>query len=275
MSNMRLWDKLGRTNPEQTKSFKRAGGFAGTAIKPMWSFKRMTEEFGPCGIGWGVNEPSFQVVPASEGEVMVYCTVSVWYSETLSATMDVNGKIERNNLLQSERVFGVGGDKVVGKNKYGLTGDDEAFKKAYTDAIGNALKLIGVGADVHMGLFDDSKYVQEMQREFAEDAGEPPVEAQWKETKHPLKEADRRALWARMMDDLQAEAPKGSDAMIRYMQHPDTQRDLATLEPWKDRFRREAADLIKVTQEAEAAIGENVASIKPTVEPNFDALEGK
>jgi hypothetical protein len=27
--------------------------------------------------------------------------------------------------------------------------------------------LIGVGADVHMGLFDDSKYVNEMKEEFA------------------------------------------------------------------------------------------------------------
>lgn len=102
---------------------------------------------------------------------------------------------------------------------------------------------------------------------------EQPVEAQWKETRWPLKEGDRRKLWARMMDDLQGEAPKGSEAMIRYMQHPDTQRDLAALEPWKDRFRREAADLIKVTREAEDAIGEPVASIKPLVEPDFSNMD--
>lgn len=267
--NMRFWDKLGKTDPSHTKGFKRAGGFAGTAIKPMWSFKRMTEEFGPCGIGWGVNEPSFQVVPASEGEVMVYCTVSVWYAHIPE---DGSASVVHNP------VFGVGGDKVVGKNKYGLTSDDEAFKKAYTDAIGNALKLIGVGADVHMGLFDDSKYVSEMKQEFAEEKplDDPgPVEPQWKETKHPLKEGDRRKLWERMMDDLNAEAPKGSDAMIRYMQHPDTQRDLATLEPWKDRFRKEAKDLIDIVVEAEKATGDNVAGIRQTVEPNFDSLQSE
>lgn len=151
--NTALWNILGRTDPAHTKSFKRAGGFSGTAIKPMWAYKRMTEEFGPVGHGWGVGEPSFQVVPAIEGEVLVYCTASVWY------------KYEDE---VSQTVYGVGGDKVVGKNKYGLSSDDEAFKKAFTDAITNALKLIGVGADVHMGLFDDNKYVNSMREEFSE-----------------------------------------------------------------------------------------------------------
>ena len=151
--NTALWDILGRTDPAHTKQFKRSGGFAGTAIKPMWAYRRMTEEFGPVGHGWGVGEPSFQVVPASEGEVLVYCTASVWYKYADEV---------------SQTVYGVGGDKVVGKNKYGLSSDDEAFKKAFTDAITNALKLIGVGADVHMGMFDDSKYVASMRDEFSE-----------------------------------------------------------------------------------------------------------
>ena len=158
--NTAIWDNLGRTDPAHVKSFQRGGGFRGTAIKPMWSFRRMTEEFGPCGEGWGVNEPSFQVVPGTDGEVLVYCTVSIYYR---------NGE---HNIPHT--VYGVGGDKVVVKNKYGLSSDDEAFKKAFTDAITNALKLIGVGADVHMGLFDDSKYVASMKEEFAD---EPPVKS--------------------------------------------------------------------------------------------------
>ena len=64
-------------------------------------------------------------------------------------------------------VYGVGGDKVLGKSKYGPFTNDEAFKASYTDALSNAMKQIGVGADIHMGLFDDEKYVRETQREFA------------------------------------------------------------------------------------------------------------
>lgn len=146
-----LWDRLGKTDPAHTKGFTRGGGFRGTAIKPMWSYRRMTEEFGPCGIGWGVNEPSFQVVPAGD-EIMVFCTVSAWHTSPENV------------------VYGVGGDKVVVKQSSGLRSDDEAFKKAFTDAVTNALKLIGVGADVHMGRFDDSKYVREITEEFAASA---------------------------------------------------------------------------------------------------------
>ena len=157
MSKTELWDKLGKTDPAHVKAFQRAGGFRGTAIKPMWSFRRMTEEFGPCGLGWGVNEPSFQVVPAGE-EILVYCTVSIWHGD------------------RTNTVYGVGGDKVVSKNRNGTFSDDEAFKKAFTDAVTNALKLIGVGADVHMGLFEDNKYVASVREEFAEQP-EPPAKS--------------------------------------------------------------------------------------------------
>jgi hypothetical protein len=150
MSKTDLWDRLGKTDPKHTKPFKRSGGFSGTSIKPIYSYRRMTEEFGPCGEGWGINEPTFQVVTGSEGEVLVFCTASIWYG------------------TKDKTVFGVGGDKVVVKQSSGLRGDDEAFKKAFTDGLTNALKMIGVGADVHMGLFDDDKYVNAMKGEFSE-----------------------------------------------------------------------------------------------------------
>lgn len=169
--NTALWDILGRTDPKHTQQFKRGGGFKGTAIKPIWSYRRMTEEFGPCGLGWGVGEPSFQVVPGVNNEMLVYCTASVWFKRGDEA---------------SQTVYGVGGDKIVthirASEQYNRPerweNDDEAFKKAFTDAITNALKLIGVGADVHMGLFDDNKYVNTMRAEFAEDAApEPPAKS--------------------------------------------------------------------------------------------------
>lgn len=146
-----IWDRLGKTDPRHTQTFKRAGGFSGTAIKPMWAYRRMTEEFGPCGQGWGVNAPSFQVVPGNGDETLVFCTVSIWYE------------------TREQVVYGVGGDKAIVEFKNGTRArsDDEAFKKAFTDGITNALKLIGVGADVHMGMFDDNKYVNSLKEEFA------------------------------------------------------------------------------------------------------------
>ncbi len=152
-----LWDRLGKTDPAHTKPFQRSGGFKGTSIKPIYSYRRMTEEFGPCGEGWGINAPTFQVVAGHEGEVLVYCTASIWYG------------------TREQIVYGVGGDKAVVKQTSGLRGDDEAFKKAFTDGITNALKMIGVGADVHMGMFDDDKYVNSLKEEFREAPAAPPV----------------------------------------------------------------------------------------------------
>ena len=149
-TNTEIWDKLKRVPPEHLKAFKRGGGFTGTAIKPMWTFHRVTEVLGPVGKGWTIDEPLFETVPGHDGEMLVFCKVAV----------TVEG---------GHRFFGVGGDKVVkyikADERYSRPerweNDDEAFKKAYTDALTNALKLLGAGADVHMGLWDGNKYVDD------------------------------------------------------------------------------------------------------------------
>lgn len=162
--NLDIWNRLSRTDPAHTKGFKRAGGFSGTAIKPIYTDQKMTEVFGPCGDGWGYSEPTFQLVPAPDGQTAVYCWLSVWYRKT--------------DGTRSDPVHGVGGDFAVKKFSSGMVVDDEGFKKAFTDALGNAMKHLGMSADVHMGRFDDNKYVAELKREFAEPAvpaGPPPM----------------------------------------------------------------------------------------------------
>jgi hypothetical protein len=150
-ANLRIWDELAKTDPAHTKGFQRAGGFSGTAVKPIWIIRRLTEQFGPCGSGWGIGEPKFETVIGAPGEMLVYCTVSCWHGSP-------------ENVL-----WGVGGDRVAAMRKSGTPFfDDEAFKKAFTDAIGNAFKFLGVSADIHMGLFDDNKYVDAMRAEFEE-----------------------------------------------------------------------------------------------------------
>lgn len=159
--NLAIWNTLGRTSPEHTKGFTRGGGFKGTAVKPIYTEQKMTEQFGPCGIGWGFSEPQFQIVPGANSEVMVYCWLTLWFV---------------HDGARSAPIPGVGGDKIIShikaneqyKRPERWESDDEAFKKAFTDAIGNAMKHIGMSADVHMGRFDDSKYVSDLRREDAE-----------------------------------------------------------------------------------------------------------
>ncbi len=158
--NLAIWNKLGRTDPDQTKTFQRGGGFKGTAIKPIYTEQKMTEVFGPCGICWGFTEPRFELVPASDGQTAVYCWLSLWYI---------------HEGVRSEPIPGVGGDFVVIKQRDGLRTNDEAFKAAFTDAIGNAMKHLGMSADVHMGLFDDSKYVRSLREDKEPAAGSTPA----------------------------------------------------------------------------------------------------
>lgn len=200
-NNLAIWDKLGKTDPAHTKGFKRGGGFTGTAIKPIYTEQKMTEQFGPVGTGWGFSEPKFQLVPGENKELLVYCWLTLWYV--------LDGK-------RSGDIPGVGGDKVIGYIKANVQynrperweNDDEAFKKAFTDAIGNAMKHLGMSADVHMGLFDDSKYVAEVERELSQG----PAFTQ------PQPKAASRELHQSMLDKVIEAGRKGRAALRDYWQ---------------------------------------------------------
>lgn len=149
--NLHLWNMLGMTDPEHTKQFQRPGGFKGTAVRPIWNIRKLTAVFGPAGIGWGTEEPEFKIVPADDiGQIAVYCVLKCWYK--------FNG--------QRAEVYGIGGDKVVAQDQRGRFVDDEAFKKAFTDALGNAFLRVGLSSDIHMGKFEDSKYIEETREHF-------------------------------------------------------------------------------------------------------------
>ena len=151
--NMRHWAALFSTDPKQTRPFQRPGGFKGTAVKPLWNIMRLTEHFGPMGVGWGTEEPKFNVIDVGE-EVMVYCVLQCWYR-------DPDAEEGSRGIL-----WGVGGDKVASKRSGSTFADDEAFKKAYTDALSNAFVRLGVSADIHLGLFEDVKYLSNVRERY-------------------------------------------------------------------------------------------------------------
>lgn len=142
--NVALWDSVCKTDPVHTKKFSKGGGFSGTAIKPFWLMRRATETFGVCGIGWGWEEFENKMVAG------VWCSkVRLWY--------EYNGK--KGAIEQWGQTV------MEGKNKNGPFVDEEAPKKAITDAVTKCLSYLGFAGDVHMGLFDDSKYIEERKSE--------------------------------------------------------------------------------------------------------------
>ena len=142
MQGLELWDKLKTPPPDALKEIK-AGRLKGMSdISPQWRYKIMTETFGPCGFGWKFEINKLWTEPGSQGQIFAFALVDVSY---------------KDGEMWSLPVRGIGGSMLVANEKKGPYCDDDAFKKATTDAIGTALKMIGVAADVYEGLCD-SKY---------------------------------------------------------------------------------------------------------------------
>lgn len=133
--NMRIYDAVRAVPPEAIKPIT-AGRLKGKSdINPMWRIKVLTERFGPCGEGWYTEGVRFWTVTQEKSmEMAVFCELQLH-------TKGENG--------WSAPIYGIGGNTVIAAEKNGLYLDDEAYKKAYTDALSVACKALGIGADVY------------------------------------------------------------------------------------------------------------------------------
>ena len=158
VENLTLWHSVEKTDPQYTKPFSRGGGFRGTAVNGTYLARKATEAFGPMGIGWGLeilDEAIMEGAPLDgqgNHEKIHKVRVKLWYK--------LNG--ERGEVVQ------FGQTTFVGRNKNGFFTDEEAPKKSLTDAMSKCLSLLGFSADIHLGRFDDNKYVADLKQEFAE-----------------------------------------------------------------------------------------------------------
>lgn len=151
-----------KTDPAHTKPIT-GKSYSGNSPKPYYIVQRATETFGPCGIGWGfriVEEKLLQGAKLSEGfyEQIHMARVAVWY--------EWNGKRGEVEHV-GQTVFS--GTRASGK----AFTDEDAPKKSVTDALIKALSMIGFAGDIFIGLFDDSKYVNDLKSEVKERASQP------------------------------------------------------------------------------------------------------
>jgi hypothetical protein len=141
MKNLEIYNKL-KTVPKECLKTIQAGRLKGMSdIKPQWRIEKMTEVFGMCGFGWATSDVYFNYKEKGD-ETVVNCS--------LKLKVKVDGE-------WSEPISGFGGSKFSTKERNGLYVSDEAEKMAYTDALSVAMKMLGMAADVYMGL-SDSKY---------------------------------------------------------------------------------------------------------------------
>ena len=143
MNNLTLYDAV-RKVPEEAQKKITGGRLNGyTDINPMWRIKALTEQFGPCGIGWWYKITEKRLEQSGNaGEIAAFVDIELYYVQ--------DGKA-------SQPIVGTGGSSFVAKERNGLYMSDECFKMALTDALSVACKALGMGADVYWDK-DRTKY---------------------------------------------------------------------------------------------------------------------
>lgn len=151
--NMRIWDQVKTTDPHHTKSVRKPG-MTITAISAQYQIMRATKVFGPVGEGWGYDVTYNYRTDAEDPFVLAM--VTIWHRTPDGQPCSFGPIVGCNPLYM--------------KTKSGRFFDDDAGKKAMTDALTKGLSHLGFSADVFLGMYDDSKYVAELDGQFADEA---------------------------------------------------------------------------------------------------------
>lgn len=145
--NLALYNRV-RNVPEEAKKEIKAGRTKGfTDINPMWRIKKLTEEFGPCGIGW------------------YYKPMNKWIEQVgneYAAFVDIELFVKMDGEW-SKPICGTGGSRLATSESKGIFVSDECYKMATTDALSVACKQLGIGADVYFDK-DITKYDKDVPR---------------------------------------------------------------------------------------------------------------
>lgn len=154
MENLRYWSQFEDIDPKFTKPIT-GKPYKGTSPNPHYVIRCLTEMFGPVGegFGWEVTAEGFQ--PVGE-ELLHWCRIRFWHGD--GKGFDAYGQTKA--LMKTRK-----GD---------MLSDEDAPKKSLTDAITKAAAQVGVGANIFLGRWDDSRYVEAVNRDYRE--AEKPAE---------------------------------------------------------------------------------------------------
>lgn len=136
--NLHIFRQVQTVPENATKPFKSSYGKELTEIDPMWRIEKLTELFGVAGDGWYTEVTRQESITFANGEVCIFTDLDLYIKDSKTGKW-------------SKPIRGTGGNRLVMMTENGLIADDEAYKKAYTDALGVACKALGFGADIYRG----------------------------------------------------------------------------------------------------------------------------
>jgi hypothetical protein len=148
--NMKFWESVKKTDPKRVKAIT-GKQYKGNSPQPYYLVERMTESFGMCGIGWGLNIINERMERLTDTDVLHVAVVELWYIAN-----------EKKGTITQ-----IGQTKACYKTSSGsMLVDEDAPKKSVTDAMTKCMSYLGFAGDIFSGQWDDSKYVQELNNEF-------------------------------------------------------------------------------------------------------------
>lgn len=144
---VKIYESLSKPPKSALRTIE-AGKLKGkTDINPQWRYRAMTEKFGLVGIGWKYEVQKLWTEQGAGVEKLAFAQVAVYV---------------KYGDKWSEPIVGIGGSKLVQTEKGTPVSNDEGYKMAVTDAFSTSLKMLGVAADIYAGLWDGSKYRNEI-----------------------------------------------------------------------------------------------------------------
>jgi hypothetical protein len=147
MDNLMIYNQIKDVPKEAQKPIKGGRLNGMTDIKPMWRIEKLTEVFGPVGLGWYTKTLDKKIMEGANSEQIAIVDIELFVNYKKPYGLEDD--------LWSVGIEGSGGSSFVAKEKNGMYTSDECFKMAYTDALSVACKALGMGANVYWG---DSKY---------------------------------------------------------------------------------------------------------------------
>jgi hypothetical protein len=175
--NLEIWDRLSKTPTEFTKPAEFDGRKL-TTINGTWVVKRLTEEFGPVGVGWGYDvleerydkmNPILNDQGHSLGFFQIHtikiCAWAAIPEEPDTRFIKWPWKKQSRLLLKSVHY---GHTPAVYKTQWGVKYDSDPVKKSLTDALKKAASMFGMSSDVYLGQYENPDYLDQMQSESIE-----------------------------------------------------------------------------------------------------------
>jgi len=178
--NMWLWNQIFTTDPSMTKDVPK-GGRKITAIDTYSRIKRATELFGPLGQGWG-----WELIETDYAKDTYIVWLKLWWVTPEHPKDGTADFLEAERTKRHEWCCCGSASMVIKMRNGDIKVDDEAPKKAMTDAITKGLSYLGMNADVFMGLFDNSKYVEHAAQETREGSHAAPAGGSRPERREPV-----------------------------------------------------------------------------------------